>query len=209
MRKPLSYLPILLCNVTKDPHLWSRSCHFSVCDSMGWMRCFTLDVWWVKYCPRLASRDTHAPDNRVASRLVRAFALHFRLPIASFSDCWQPVRRHVLLFIWNVPSVKMKGSQCMCETCCCVYTVERGGRLLASREFGNPTSWRSAQVAWCTGCTRITSRGNVQCSSCIQPKSILFLGCIKVLATPTYDYWQLVTEGVATVLKHMRLKKKV
>lgn len=34
----------------------------------------------VKKCPRLASQDTHAPENRVASRFVRALALHFLLP---------------------------------------------------------------------------------------------------------------------------------
>lgn len=34
----------------------------------------------VRKYPRLASQDIHALDNRVASRFVRALALHFLLP---------------------------------------------------------------------------------------------------------------------------------
>lgn len=97
MRKPLSYLPILLCNVTKGPHLCSRSC--VLCATLRLEKDASLDaVWGSKNAPRLASQHSHAAYNRVASRFVRALAPHFLLPRSPASlTCRQSVSRHVLL----------------------------------------------------------------------------------------------------------------
>lgn len=135
MRKPLSHLLILLCNVTKDRHLWSRNCHVFVSDSTARMWCYALAVWWSKIAPgsphkTLTLRRTGSHPVLFEPSLFISF-----FPIASLSDMHAPgYTSYVSVFFFYLfgaawLSVKIKVSHCMCRTCCCVYTtaLERGG----------------------------------------------------------------------------------